>query len=214
MMPFSSLLGASGPPDEEAGLVRRLQYEEPGAFEELLERYQRPIYGFVYRLLDDPGDAPDVTQEVFLKVFRKIADFRGDSTLKTWIYRIAIHEASNRRRWFSRHRRQECSIDAVDENGRSGWDWIRDPGGTPFDEVASQEHSVLIEQSLRDLDERLRTAVVLRDVQGLSYNEIADAMRISLGTVKSRILRGREALKKNVQRRLAGGSLPGVLQTE
>ena len=91
--------------DPEDGLVRRLKCREPEAFDELISRYQGPLYGFIYRQLDDPSDSADVVQEIFLKVYRKIDDFRGDCTLKTWMYRIAVHEASNRRRWFSRHRR-------------------------------------------------------------------------------------------------------------
>ncbi len=210
---ISSLLGADGAPDPEAGLVRRLRCREPQAFNELLDRYQTPIYGFIYRLLDDPADAPDVVQEVFLKVFRKIDDFRGDSTLKTWVYRIAVHEASNRRRWFARHRRQEFSIDSVDEQA-SSWGVLRDTTDSPFDRAARIEQRDLVEDALRELDERLRAAVVMRDLQGLSYNEIAASLEISLGTVKSRILRGREALKAALDRRLAGAMQGARLQTE
>lgn len=210
---IASLLGAGGPPDPEGGLVRRLKCREPEAFDQLLERYQTPIYGFVYRLLDDPADTPDVVQEVFLKVFRKIDDFRGDSTLKTWVYRIAVHEASNRRRWFARHRRQEFSIDGLDEQ-TPGWERIRDSGATPFDRVARIEQRDIVDDALHELDERLRAAVVMRDLQGLSYNEIADSLEVSLGTVKSRILRGREALKAAVDRRLAGALEGATWQTE
>ncbi|MBI1358036.1 MAG: sigma-70 family RNA polymerase sigma factor [Acidobacteria bacterium] len=195
----------TGPPDEDAGLARRLKGRMPGAFEELLAAYQGPIYGFVYRLLDDPSEAPDVTQEIFLKVFRKVDGFRGDCTLKTWIYRIAVHEASNRRRWFSRWRKQELSVDH-DET----WNLLRDPSDTPFESLRRREQSDLIDQALRGVDERLRTAVVMRDLQGLSYNEIADALEISLGTVKSRILRGREALKSRLSSMAAEGALSGV----
>ena len=203
----------TGPPDEQAGLVRRLKCRSTEAFDELLDCYQGPVYGFVYRLLDHSADAADVTQEVFLKVFRKIDDFRGDCTLKTWVYRIAVNEASNRRRWFKRHRRNETSME--DENGVQRWDWLRDPSASPFDTLQQRERSDLVQDALRDLDERLRAAVVLRDLEGLSYNEIADALEISLGTVKSRILRGREALKVALERRMAAGSLQGAfLQQE
>lgn len=203
----------TGPPDEQAGLVRRLKCRSTEAFDELLDCYQGPVYGFVYRLLDRSADAADVTQEVFLKVFRKIDDFRGDCTLKTWVYRIAVNEASNRRRWFKRHRRNETSME--DENGVQRWDWLRDPSASPFDTLQQRERIDLVQDALRDLDERLRAAVVLRDLEGLSYNEIADALEISLGTVKSRILRGREALKIALERRMAAGSLQGAfLQQE
>lgn len=210
-----SIFSRSAAPDPDAGLVRRLKCREPQAFEELLDTYQDPIYGFVYRLLDDPSDAPDVAQEVFLKVFRKIDDFRQDSTLKTWLYRIAVHEASNRRRWFARHRRQEVSVEGVQESNGGAWEWLRDQRDTPYETVKRGEQLDLVEQSLRKVDERLRSAVVLRDIEGMNYNEIAATLGISLGTVKSRILRGREALKAEVHRRLASEALRGVpLQAE
>ena len=200
---FDSLLGEYGPTDPEAGLTRRLKCKEPEAFNELIEKYERPIYGFVYRLLDSPDDAPDVTQEVFVKVFRKIDDFRGDSTLKTWIYRIAVHEASNRRRWFSRHKGSEVSIEASTSGGSSsGWEWLRDGRQGPFERLQHVEQMDMVAEALRDVDERLRAAVILRDLEGLSYNEISVSLEVSLGTVKSRILRGREALRVALQRRM------------
>lgn len=209
---FDSLLGQSGPIDSESGLTRRLKCREPEAYTELIEKYERPIYGFLYRLLDNPDDAPDVTQEVFVKVFRNIDDFRGDSTLKTWIYRIAVHEASNRRRWFSRHRRSEVSIDATSSDDAS-WEWLRDEREGPFEQLQHVEQMDLVADALREVDDRLRAAVVMRDLEGLSYNEIAAALEISLGTVKSRILRGREALRTVLQRRLSGALSGARLQT-
>lgn len=205
---MSTLFAAIGPPDPDAGLSRRLKCRENGAFEDLLDRYQGPIYGFVFRLLDDPADAPDVTQDIFLKVFRKIDDFRGECTLKTWIYRIAVREASNRRRWFSRHRRNIFSLDALDTG--SAWERVQDPGRSPFDVLSDREELSLIDEALHEVDERLRSAVVLRDLQGMSYGEVAATLDISLGTVKSRILRGREALRANIQKRLTGADLSGA----
>ncbi len=188
-------------PDPDAALVRGLKRGSAQSFEQLLERYQDSIYSFVYRLLDDPSEAPDVTQEVFLKVFRKIGEFRQDSSLKTWLYRIAVHEASNRRRWFAR-RRREVANGTLAANG--GWDWesAADTAETPFDSVQRREVRMALECGLRELDERLRQAVVLRDIEGLGYNEIAETLGIAPGTVKSRILRGREALKKRLQHQL------------
>ena len=210
---FDSLLAQQGIEDPEAGLTRRLKCRESEAYAELIEKYEKPVFGFVYRLLDCPDDAPDVTQEVFVKVFRNIDDFRGDSTLKTWIYRIAVHEASNRRRWFNRHRRSEVSIEAKNEERGSAWEWLRDGREGPFEQLQHVERLDLVEEALRDIDDRLRAAVVMRDLEGLSYNEIAASLEISLGTVKSRILCGREALRTALQRRLSG-ALSGVrLQT-
>ncbi len=186
-------------PDREAELVEELQAGSEQAFRELLALYEEPIHNFVFRLLDDPSDAPDVTQEVFLKVFRHIGDFRGQSSLKTWIYRIAVNEASNLRRWFSRHRRSELSLN-YDERGRYGVaDLVCDTQETQFDRLLRRERMRAVEEALSGLKECFRAAVVLRDIEGLSYEEIAEILQVSLGTVKSRILRGREALKNSLQ---------------
>lgn len=186
--------------DADSELLGRLRQKCSEAFDELIDTYQGPVFGFVYRLLEDPSEAPDVTQEVFLKVYRKLDEFRGECTLKTWIYRIAIHEASNRRRWFSRHRRHEKPMEGPCEDGASQWENVVDRRDTPYEALHRREQMELIAQTLRSVDERLRVAVVLRDIEGLSYNEIAETLQISLGTVKSRILRGREALKTRLRR--------------
>jgi RNA polymerase sigma-70 factor (ECF subfamily) len=209
-------LTANGSNSGDGDLLYRLQNRRPGAFEELLDLYQQPIHGFVYRLLEDPSEAPDVTQEVFIKVFCKVGDFRGDSSLKTWLYRIAVHEASNRRRWFSRHRRRETAIlDSDDEN--SGWlsRYLVDQSDSPFEATYRQEQRALVEATLRGMDERLRTVVILRDIEGLAYSEISETLQVSLGTVKSRILRGREILQARLQQQVAATAPTGAaLQTE
>ena len=209
-------LTANGNNSGDGDLLYRLQNRRPGAFEELLDLYQQPIHGFVYRLLDDPSEAPDVTQEVFIKVFCKVGDFRGDSSLKTWLYRIAVHEASNRRRWFSRHRRRETAILGSDDEN-SGWlsRYLVDQSDSPFEATYRQEQRKLVETTLRRMDERLRTVVILRDIEGLTYNEISRTLKISLGTVKSRILRGREILRARLRQQVAGTAPTGAaLQTE
>ena len=208
---ITSLIRPSG----DAILLQDLQRGAPQAFERLLDQYQQPVYRFVYRLLEDPADAPDVTQEVFVKVFRKVGEFRGDAGLKTWIYRIAINEASNRRRWFARHRKNEVSVDSAAEGALSDAEWFIDRRGTPFDLLSRAEVRIAIHKTLGEIDQRLRVAVILRDIEGLSYNEIADTLQVSLGTVKSRILRGREAMKSKLRRELAV-ELPGayVVQPE
>src|SRR5580693_7890092 len=178
----------SGP--EEDALVTALCQGVEEAFELLIQRYQQPVYNLVCRLLNDPSDAADIVQEVFLKVFRNIGSFRGNSSLKTWIYRIAVNEAYNHRRWFSRHHRQEVALGRED--------------GLPAyaDSVADHETRALVEQALEKVNPKFRAAVVLRDIEDLSYEEIAAVLEISLGTVKSRIMRGREALRKVLEGRL------------
>lgn len=204
----------SSAPSDEQRLLRSLRNRAPGAFEELLDLYEQPVYRFVHRLLDDPSDAPDVTQEVFIKIFRGLGDFRAECSLKTWVYRIAVREAANRRRWFFRHRRKECSIEfREDENGFG--ERLADSRETPFEAVRRRERREIVAAALRQLDERLRAVVVMRDLEGISYQEIAQTLGVPLGTVKSRILRGREALKVKLKRQFPAEVLDGlVLQAE
>lgn len=185
-------------PEPELRLINDLQAGEERAYEELIERFQQPIFSLVQRLIDDPAESSDVTQDVFLKVFRNIGHFRGQSTLKTWVYRIAVNEAHNRRRWFGRHRKPEVGLENDDESGRSYADFLSDPGRSPFDLVLNEERHAAIERALAGLNPVFRSAVVLRDIEDLSYEEIAGVLNVSLGTVKSRILRGREALRKSL----------------
>lgn len=190
--------------EEDARLLRGLRAGIESAYEELLTRYQQPIYGIVYRLLGDQNDACDVVQEIFLKVFRSVHSFKERSSLRTWIYRIAVNEAHNHRRWFSRHRKREVAIDR--EDGEYGtFEIAPDPGPSPFDVALDRETHVLIERALEEISPVFRTVVILRDIEGLGYEEIADILQISLGTVKSRILRGREALRRVLSERLEPG---------
>ena len=189
-------------PELEMRLVDALQAGEQDAYEQLVERFQQPVYSLVQRLIDDQADSCDVTQDVFLKVFRNISHFRGQSTLKTWIYRIAVNEAHNRRRWFGRHRRPEVGLENGDDSGRSYVDSLSDPARSPFDLVLNEERHAAIERALEGLNPVFRSAVVLRDIEDLSYEEIADVLEVSLGTVKSRILRGREALRHSLAAQL------------
>jgi RNA polymerase sigma-70 factor, ECF subfamily len=189
-------------PAEPLWLVEGLRNGDESAFEALVTRYQQPVYNLVYRLMDDPSDACDVVQEVFLKVFRNAASFRGSSSLKTWIYRIAVNEAYNHRRWFHRHRRREVGLEAEEENSRSYQDILSDPGRSPFELAAGTETRALVEQALTEINEVFRPAIILRDMEDMSYEEVAEVLQVSIGTVKSRILRGREALRKTLTGRL------------
>jgi RNA polymerase sigma-70 factor (ECF subfamily) len=188
--------------EQDARLVGLLQAGDEAAYETLLERFETPVYNLVYRLMDDPSEASDVVQEVFLKVFRKVGSFRGDSSLKTWIYRIAVNEAYNHRRWFGRHRRQEVGLEKPGDEQLGYQDLLPDPGRCPFEQAATAETRTLIEEALTRLNANFRAAVVLRDIEDLSYEEVAAVLQVSLGTVKSRILRGREALRDLLAERL------------
>ena len=187
----------------QTDLLEGLQAGREDAYETLIARFEHPIYNLVMRLLNDPADASDVVQEVFLKVFRNVRTFRGQSSLKTWIYRIAVNEAYNQRRWFGRHRKQEIGLEPEEEGSLALRDSLSDPGRTPYDWALNEERHVMIEQALKDVNPAFRAAVVLRDIDDLSYEEIAEIMQVSMGTVKSRILRGRESLRKSLESRLS-----------
>ncbi|MBV8550840.1 MAG: sigma-70 family RNA polymerase sigma factor [Acidobacteriaceae bacterium] len=203
---LSILAGAqTGVSEEDARILRGLRAGIEDAYEELIARYEQPVYGLVYRLLGSQPDACDVVQEVFLKVFRAVNSFRGQSSLRTWIYRIAINEAHNHRRWFVRHCRHEVSFESDHEERGHSLEYALDPGRSPFDQALDNENRTLIERALTRINPVFRTAVVLRDIQNLSYEEIAEILQVSLGTVKSRILRGREALRRELTQQPGAG---------
>jgi RNA polymerase sigma-70 factor (ECF subfamily) len=197
---------ADGVGSDDLRLAENLREGSNRAYEELLNRFQQPVFALAFRLLEDSSEASDVVQEVFLKVFRSIGSFRGQSTLKTWIYRITVNEAHNARRWFFRHRRREVELDGSQEETRSWKDIIPDNSRSPFDVTFDREQRVMIEAALERINPIFREAVVLRDIADLSYEEVAAVLGVSLGTVKSRILRGREAMREELEGRLKTAS--------
>jgi RNA polymerase sigma-70 factor (ECF subfamily) len=199
------LASAIGMRQEETSIVAELKAGSEDAYSWLIAQYHQPIYSLVYRIVDDPADAPDTVQEVFLKVFRGINRFNGESSLKTWIYRIALHEASNRRRWWFRHKGREQSIEPKDDletSNSSARDTLVDSGASPLECAMRGELRAKVEEVLKELQEPYRTTVILRDIEELSYEQIAEVMEVSLGTVKSRLVRGRDALKKRLTKHL------------
>ena len=205
---MGDLASAIGARAEEAAIVAELKAGSEDAYAWLIGEFQRPVYGLVYRMVSDPADAADTTQEVFLKVFLGIKSFHGESSLKTWIYRIALHEAANRKRWWFRHKAQEASIEPVEAEGIEGGECmmqnaamrnaLTDRSESPFDNVAHQEVQRRVDAELRQIAEPYRTTLILRDLEEMSYEEIAEVLQISLGTVKSRLTRGRQALKERL----------------
>ncbi len=179
-------------------LIEALRSGSETAYEQLLARFQQPVYTLAVRLLNNQAEAYDVVQEVFLKVFRNIEYFRGESSLKTWIYRITVNEAHNARRWFSRHRGREVELDFETQENRNWRETLADSGRSPFDVALDREQAGIIESALASINPVFREAVVLRDITDLSYEDIAVVLGVSLGTVKSRILRGREALREQL----------------
>ena len=179
---------------DESELVTELQAGSETAFDWLVNHYHAPVYNLILGMLGDTADAADAAQEVFLKAFKGIRTFRQGSSLKTWLYRIAIREALNHRRWFKRHLQKNISLDAEPQDGSAPID-IEDLSATPFDQLASHEIQAAVQDALQRVPEVFRSAVILRDIEGLSYEEVAEVLECSVGTVKSRILRGRRCLK-------------------
>jgi RNA polymerase sigma-70 factor, ECF subfamily len=202
---LGDLASAIGARAQEATIVADLKAGSEEAYAWLIGEFQRPVYGLVYRMVSDPADAADTTQDVFLKVFRGMKSFHGESSLKTWIYRIALHEAANRKRWWFRHKAHETSIEPVESDGLVNGDGfaqsaamqnaLTDRQESPFDNVAHEEVRRRVDAELRKVAEPYRTTLILRDLEEMSYEEIAEVLQISMGTVKSRITRGRQALK-------------------
>jgi len=199
---LGNLVGAIGIREEESAIVAELKAGSEEAYAWLIGEFHQPVYSLVYRMVSDPADAPDTTQEVFLKVFRGMKHFHGESSLKTWIYRIALHEASNRRRWWFRHKSRETSIEPLEADAASTSsalrDCLADDAESPFDRFAHEEVRTRVEEELRRVAEPYRTTVILRDLEEMSYEEIAEVTQVSLGTVKSRLTRGRQALKERL----------------
>lgn len=182
-------------------LVARLKAGERTAFEDLIQTYQSLVYGLAFRLLNDPEEARDVTQETFLKAYRGVGAFRGECGLKTWLYRLAVNQASNHRRWWRRRRRHDTvSLDAPqgDASATLG-DNLPSGGRSPEQVALGRERQRLLMMALDSLKHDYRVVVVLRDIEELSYEEIAATIDVPIGTVKSRIARGREELRKRLQ---------------
>lgn len=187
---------------EESAIVAELKAGSEEAYAWLIAAFHQPVYSLVYRMVNDPADAADTTQEVFLKVFRGMKHFHSECTLKTWIYRIALHEASNCRRWWFRHKSKETSMEPLgvaNGDGAGGLkDSLVDGSESPFDSVAHEEVRARVEEELRQVPEPFRTTVILRDLEEMPYEEIAEVTQVTLGTVKSRLTRGRDALRQRL----------------
>jgi RNA polymerase sigma-70 factor (ECF subfamily) len=182
----------------EAALIQRCAAHDEDACSELVAEHQRMVYQLSLNLLGDHNEALDLSQEVFLRVFRTIHSFRGQSALRTWIYRIVVNQARNRQRWWRRrHRSQQISLeDHIRDHGDPP---EQNNGGAPDRMLGQKQLAERIRVALEHLPFDQKTALVLREIDGLSYEEIGFSLGIAVGTVKSRLARAREALRAQLR---------------
>jgi RNA polymerase sigma-70 factor (ECF subfamily) len=186
----------------ETQFIERLKQGDAAAFELLIAERSGEVYGLLYRLTENGEEARDLTQETFLRAFQSIGQFRGDSDLRTWIYRIAINQARNRWRWWRRRRRDvTVSLDSESPHGNQRLiDSLRSEGNdSPEQETLAHERERALRKALRSLSLSYRETVILRDIEGFTYEEIAETLGINVGTVKSRLARGRLELRHRLE---------------
>ena len=186
-------------------LVRRAQSGEKRAFELLVIKYQRKLARLLGRLVRDQAEVEDVTQEAFIKAYRALPSFRGDSAFYTWLYRIGINTAKNYLVTNGRRPPTSTAFSSEDAEGFDDADQLRDMN-TPENELASKQIAEIVSATMDELPEELRTAITLREIEGLSYEEIAGIMNCPIGTVRSRIFRAREAIAEKLRPQLEIGN--------
>jgi RNA polymerase sigma-70 factor (ECF subfamily) len=179
--------------DVDQELVARAQAGDKQAFDLLVTKYQRKLGRLLARFIRDPAEVEDVAQEAFVKAYRALPSFRGDSAFYTWLYRIGINTAKNYLVALGRRAPTTTGFDSDDAEGFEDGDQLRDIN-TPESVLASKEIAATVQKAMEDLPEDLRTAIELREIEGLSYEEIANIMNCPIGTVRSRIFRAREAI--------------------
>jgi RNA polymerase sigma-70 factor (ECF subfamily) len=183
--------------ESDQQLVERVQAGDKTAFDLLVRKYQHRVLKLVSRFVSDAAEAEDVAQEAFIKAYRALASFRGDSAFYTWLYRIAINTAKNAL-VSNRRRPVDFDLDLQDPEQYDRHARLKE-GDTPEGVLLTEEIRTVVEKAMEQLPEDLRTAIVLRELEGLSYEEIAEAMDCPVGTVRSRIFRAREAIDKKLK---------------
>jgi RNA polymerase sigma factor RpoE len=184
--------------DIDRQLVERAQQGDKHAFELLVSKYQRKLGRLLSRFIRDPGEVEDVTQEAFVKAYRALPSFRGDSAFYTWLYRIGINTAKNYLVSMGRRAPTATNYDSEEAEGFDDGDQLRDLN-TPENLLVSKQIAQTVNQSMDRLPEELRTAIMLREIEGMSYEDIAKIMNCPIGTVRSRIFRAREAIAEQLR---------------
>lgn len=189
----ASAVGWSEVASRDAVLAQRCAAGDDRAYAELVDEHQRMVVQLAFNLMGDYDDALDVSQEVFLRVFRTIGGFRAQSSLRTWIFRIVVNQARNRQRWW-RRRRRDAQV-PIEDHIRNYGEFRTTSASDPARAFAQKELATRLSRALSQLPFEQRTVIVLREVDGLSYDEIAEAAGLNVGTVKSRLARARESLR-------------------
>lgn len=188
-------------PRAETEFIERLKRGETAAFEELVADRSGEIYGLLFRLTENSEEARDLTQETFLRAFQSIGRFRGEADLRTWIYRIAINQARNRWRWW-RRRRRDSTVSLESTQGQTNQtvaSTLAESSNNPEQETLAHEREVALRSALQKVGRAYRETVILRDIEGFTYEEIATTLGINVGTVKSRLARGRQELRQKLE---------------
>jgi RNA polymerase sigma-70 factor (ECF subfamily) len=188
-------------PAAESEFIERLKRGEAAAFEQLVSERSGEIFGLIFRLTENSEEARDLTQETFLRAFQSIGRFRGEADLKTWIYRIAINQARNRWRWWRRRRRDwTVSLDATQgQSSQALAATLATSSENPEQQTLAHEREVVLRSALQRLGRAYQETVILRDIEGFTYEEIATTLGINVGTVKSRLARGRQELRRRLE---------------
>jgi len=185
----------------DTDFIEKLKAGDAVAFDNLVRRYAGDVYALLYRLTENAEDAGDLTQETFLNALKAIKGFRGDAELKTWLFRIALNQSRNRFRWWKRRSRDKTySLDAtIGSSELQIQDTLASDSPDPEETALRREREVALRSALSELPEIFRVVVIMCDIEGLSYDEIAQALELNLGTVKSRIARGRHVLRNKLK---------------
>jgi RNA polymerase sigma-70 factor (ECF subfamily) len=188
-------------PRAEAEFIERLKRGEGAAFEELVAERSGEIYGLLFRLTESSEEARDLTQETFLRAFQSIGGFRGEADLRTWLFRIAINQGRNRWRWW-RRRRRDSTVSLETPQGqttRTLGSTLAEPSENPEEQTLAHERELVLRSALHKVGRAYRETVILRDIEGFTYEEIATTLGINVGTVKSRLARGRQELRQKLE---------------
>ncbi|MBC7899134.1 MAG: sigma-70 family RNA polymerase sigma factor [Saprospiraceae bacterium] len=197
----AAALSSSAYSSVELEFIEKLRSGDADAFDVLVTRYSSDIYALLYRLTENPEEAGDLTQETFMSALKSVKSFRGESELKTWLFRIAVNHSRNRHRWWNRRKRDKTvSLDApIGDSDRLLSETMAGTSDSPEDAAMMRQRETALRNALLDLPDIFREAIILCDIEGQTYEDISRMLDVNIGTVKSRIARGREELRRRLK---------------